>query len=275
METLKSTSRTFFLPIMRLDGELRETVAAYYLANRALDEIEDHPCLPPHAKTRLLRGVSRLLQQESFTPDDLDELFHPHLDHLPPVTRRFHEWAVTLPPADVAPRLWDSLAALADRMAVWVDSGFRIHDEADLDRYTFAVASSIGITLADLWTRYAGIVTSQSGAVAFGRAVQAANIAWNHDDDLTRGVDFLPPGWTATDMSHYAHRHLPAARAYTDSIAAGPIRDFCALTLDICDTTLTALQEGTPLDRETITSLAARYAIRVPETTAETVARKR
>ncbi|MFI7339063.1 squalene/phytoene synthase family protein [Streptomyces sp. NPDC050085] len=265
METLKSTSRTFFLPIMRLDGELRDTVAAYYLANRALDEIEDHPRLPPHAKIRLLRGASRLLQQESFTPEDVDALLHPHHAHLPAVTHRFHEWAVALPPADVAPRLWDALAALADRMADWVEAGFRIHDEADLDRYTFAVASSVGITLADLWTRYAGIVTSQAGAVAFGRAVQAANIAWNHDEDLTRGIDFFPPGWTSADMTRYAQRHLPAARAYTESIAHGPIRDFCALTLDICDTTLAALREGTPLDRATITSLASRYAVPVQE----------
>jgi farnesyl-diphosphate farnesyltransferase len=265
METLKSTSRTFFLPIMRLDGELRDTVAAYYLANRALDEIEDHPQLPSDAKIRLLRGASRLLQQETFTPDDVDALLHPHHDHLPPVTRKFHEWVVVLPPADVAPRLWDSLAALADRMAQWVEAGFRIRDEADLDRYTFAVASSIGITLSDLWTRHAGIVTSQSGAVAFGRAVQAANIAWNHGDDLTRGVDFFPPGWTAADMSGYAHRHLPAARTYTGSIPPGPIRDFCALTLDICDATLTALAQGTPLDRTTISALAAVYAVPVQD----------
>ncbi|MEU9183258.1 squalene/phytoene synthase family protein [Streptomyces sp. NPDC048484] len=264
METLKSTSRTFFLPIMCLDGELRDTVAVYYLANRALDEIEDHPDLPRRSKVRLLRGASRLLQQETFTPDDVDALFQPHHAQLPPVTHRFHEWALLLPP-DVAPRLWDSLAALADRMADWVEAGFRIHDEAGLDRYTFAVAGSIGITLSDLWARHAGIVTSQSGAAAFGRAVQAANVAWNHDDDLTRGVDFFPPGWSADDMSRYAHRHLPAARSYTDSIPAGPIKDFCSLTLDICDTTLAALKEGTALDRATITRLAVQYAVPVQD----------
>ncbi|NEB75467.1 squalene/phytoene synthase family protein [Streptomyces sp. SID14478] len=261
IDTLKHTSRTFFLPIMRLDGELRDTVAAYYLANRALDEIEDHPGLPPDAKVALLRGASRLLQQESFTRQDVDALLGHHHDQLDVVTRQFHDWAVALPPHDVAPRLWDSLAALADRMADWVQAGFRIDDEADLDRYTFAVAGSIGLTLSDLWTRHAGVVTSMAGAVAFGRAVQAANIAWNHEEDLARGVDFFPAGWSADDMCRYAEKHLPAASAYTASLPAGPIRDFCSLTLDICHTTLSALQHGTPLDRATITGLAARYAV--------------
>ncbi|WP_267913094.1 squalene/phytoene synthase family protein [Streptomyces sp. N35] len=261
METLKSTSRTFFLPIMRLDGELRDTVAAYYLANRALDQIEDHPDLTPEAKIDLLCGVSRLLQEETFTPGQVDRLFHPHRTHLEPVTRRFYDWAVQLPPRDIAPRLWDSLATLADRMADWVRADFRIDGQADLDRYTFAVASSIGITLSDLWNRHASIVTGFPEAVAFGRAVQAANIAWNHEDDLARGVDFFPTGWTTDDMCGYARRHLPAAEAYVESIPAGPIRDFCSLTLDIFRATLSALQEGTPLDRTTITALADRYAV--------------
>ncbi|MFE9680836.1 squalene/phytoene synthase family protein [Streptomyces sp. NPDC006285] len=261
IETLKATSRTFFLPIMRLDGQLRDTVAAYYLANRALDQIEDHPDLSAATKTSLLRGVSRLLQQDSFSRRQIDQLLCPHHPHLEPVTRCFYEWTVQLPPSEVAPLLWDSLAALADRMADWVEADFRIDDEADLDRYTFAVASSIGLTLSDLWNRHAAIVTPLPGAVAFGRAVQAANIAWNHEDDLARGVDFFPADWSTDDMCRYARRHLPAAEAYTDSIPPGPIRDFCSLTLDIFHTTLSALQEGTPLDRATITALGERYAV--------------
>ncbi|MER5440148.1 squalene/phytoene synthase family protein [Streptomyces sp. NPDC002790] len=261
IETLKTTSRTFFLPIMRLDGDLRDTVAAYYLANRALDEIEDHPALTPDAKIELLGGISRLLQRESLSAADADALMRPYEDQLPPVTRQFHDWAVRLPAPEVAPRLWDSLATLADRMADWVRADFRVRNVADLDRYTFAVASSIGITLSDLWARYAGIVTSQSGAVAFGRAVQAANITWNHADDLERGVDFFPVGWTRSDMCAYAHRHLSAADAYTDSVPPGPVKDFCSLTLDICRTTLDAIQQGTTVDRTTISALADRYTI--------------
>ncbi|MFJ2738342.1 squalene/phytoene synthase family protein [Streptomyces sp. NPDC087440] len=259
--SLQENSRTFFLPIMRLDGELRETVALYYLANRAVDEIEDHPELAPEAKVELLQGVSRLLQQEAFTRADTDRLFAPYRDRLAPVTTRFYDWAVALPGREIAPRLWDALAALADRMADWVRADFRVRDASDLDRYTFAVSCSIGITLSDLWTWHCGIVTSKQGAVAFGRAVQAANIAWNRADDLARGIDFFPDGWTTDDMCRYVRRHLPAAQAYTASVPAGPVHAFCATTIDICTATLAALQGGTRVDRATITAIAERYAV--------------
>ncbi|NGN67200.1 squalene/phytoene synthase family protein [Streptomyces sp. A7024] len=261
VEILKQNSRTFFLPIMRLDEPLRGLVAAYYLANRALDEIEDHPGLAPANKAELLRGLSRLLQQARFTQADTDRLFRPYEAELAPVTRRFHEWAVEFPPPDIAPRLWDSLAALADRMADWVEAEFRVRDEADLDRYTFAVASAIGITLSDLWSRHAGIVTPQPAAVAFGRAVQTANITWNRRDDLARGVDFFPAGWTELDMCGYVRRQLPGAQAYVAGIPAGPIRDFCAITLDICTATLAAIEQGTVLDRAVIQAIAARHTV--------------
>jgi farnesyl-diphosphate farnesyltransferase len=43
LHMLEQTSRTFFIPIMRLDEGLQEAVASAYLCMRAIDEIEDHP----------------------------------------------------------------------------------------------------------------------------------------------------------------------------------------------------------------------------------------
>jgi farnesyl-diphosphate farnesyltransferase len=146
-------------------------------------------------------------------------------------------------------------------MAEWVLAEFRVHDESDLDRYTFAVSSSIGITLSDLWAWHSGIVTSKSGAVSFGRAVQAANIAWNRADDLARGIDFFPAGWTVEDMCRYSLKHLVGAKTYNKSIPEGPIQGFCSTTLEICSTSLAALQGGAPVDRATITAIAARHPV--------------
>jgi len=53
---LQNTSRTFFIPIVRLPAKLQETVACAYLCMRAIDEIEDHPNLDRNSKTALLRG---------------------------------------------------------------------------------------------------------------------------------------------------------------------------------------------------------------------------
>ena len=42
MDTLRATSRTFFIPISRIPSGLQEAVASAYLCMRAIDEIEDH-----------------------------------------------------------------------------------------------------------------------------------------------------------------------------------------------------------------------------------------
>lgn len=46
MTILKETSRTFFIPIAKLSGDVQKAVASAYLCLRAIDEIEDHPILP-------------------------------------------------------------------------------------------------------------------------------------------------------------------------------------------------------------------------------------
>ena len=62
LSVLEATSRTFYIPIVRLPGELQAAVASGYLCMRAIDEIEDSPQLPNAAKAELLRGISTTLQ---------------------------------------------------------------------------------------------------------------------------------------------------------------------------------------------------------------------
>jgi farnesyl-diphosphate farnesyltransferase len=56
---LEETSRTFYLPVVRLPAGLREAVASGYLCMRALDEIEDHPDLSSVHKVDILNRVTR------------------------------------------------------------------------------------------------------------------------------------------------------------------------------------------------------------------------
>ena len=58
MEMLRTTSRTFFIPIRRLPAGLQEAVASAYLCMRAIDEIEDHAQLERRVKIRQLRTIS-------------------------------------------------------------------------------------------------------------------------------------------------------------------------------------------------------------------------
>src|SRR5437588_3473112 len=55
---LFETSRTFYLPIVRLPPKLREAVTSTYLCLRAIDEIEDHVGITSETKSSLLQGIS-------------------------------------------------------------------------------------------------------------------------------------------------------------------------------------------------------------------------
>lgn len=245
LEILKETSRTFYIPISQLPSRLQEAVASAYLCMRAIDEIEDHPTLDNGVKAKLLRSVSQTLQAgvDGFDVDAFTCEFSSYQQVLPEVTTRIREW-VLLAPETIAPRIWDATAAMSDRMAVWSEKNWKIHTEADLDRYTFGVAGAVGLLLSDLWSWYDGTQTNRTEAIAFGRGLQAVNILRNHLDDLDRGVDFFPEGWTADQLHAYAQRNLRLADAYTMALPNGPALTFCRIPLALAHGTLDALAQG-------------------------------
>jgi farnesyl-diphosphate farnesyltransferase len=242
LDTLKETSRTFFIPISRLPAGLQDAVMSGYLCLRAIDEVEDHPRLDNRTKAMLLRSISHTLQTP-FAADDFTIAVGRYQQELPEVTLRINDWAMLAPPS-VAPRVWEATATMADRMAQWADNAWTIRTEADLDRYTFGVAGSVGLLLSDLWAWYNGTQTNRMHAVGFGRGLQAVNILRNHAEDVARGVDFFPPGWQAEDMHAYARRNLALADAYTNALPPGPVLDFCSLPLALAYATLEALARG-------------------------------
>lgn len=258
LNVLKETSRTFFIPISRLPGELQDAVMSGYLCLRAIDEVEDHPRLDNCTKATLLRSISHTLQT-TFTPDDFNTKLAPYKQELPEVTLRVGEWAL-LAPLSVAPRVWEATATMADRMAQWAENGWIVRTEADLDRYTFGVAGSVGLLLSDLWAWYNGTQSNRVHAVGFGRGLQAVNILRNHAEDVARGVEFFPTGWQVEDMDAYARRNLALADAYTSALPPGPVLDFCALPLALAYATLDSLARGDgKLSRSNVLQIVAQY----------------
>lgn len=259
LDVLKETSRTFFIPISGLPGGLREAVTAGYLCLRAIDEIEDHANLDHSIKARLLRSISRTLQT-NFTAEDFAAGWGCAQPELPEVTLRVGEWALLAPPS-IAPRVWEATATMAERMALWAENSWMIQDEADLDRYTFGVAGSVGLLLSDLWTWYNGTPSNRAHAIGFGRGLQSVNILRNHSEDLARGVEFFPPGWHTEDMHAYARRNLALADAYTSVLPPGPVLDFCALPLALAYATLEALARGAgKLKRDEVLQIVSQHA---------------
>lgn len=242
LKLLEETSRTFFIPISRLPAGLQDAVMSGYLCLRAIDEVEDHPRLDNRAKATLLHSISRVLQT-SFAAGDFAAVLESYRQELPEVTLRVGDWAL-LAPAPIAPRVWEATATMADRMAQWADDGWRVQTEADLDRYTFGVAGSVGLLLSDLWAWYNGTQSNRIHAVGFGRGLQAVNILRNHEEDVARGVEFFPSDWQAEDMQDYARRNLALADAYTSALPPGPVLDFCSIPLALAYATLDALARG-------------------------------
>ena len=262
LEILKQTSRTFYIPIVRLPGQLQDAVASAYLCMRAIDEIEDHFQLDNSTKASLLRSISLRMQEtvNLATYDRLSLGLQDYQDILPEVTLRIGEWAV-LAPETIAPRIWDATAAMADRMAYWAENNWQITTEADLDRYTFSVAGAVGLLLSDLWAWYDGTETNRSYAIGFGRGLQAVNIVRNREDDLARGVDFFPDGWSSLEMQAYARRQLTMAQLYTNALPKkSPALDFCQIPLVLATGTLEAIALGKDkLSRSDVLNLVGKF----------------
>ncbi|NJK58920.1 MAG: phytoene/squalene synthase family protein [Pleurocapsa sp. SU_5_0] len=258
LETLKQTSRTFYIPIARLPEQLQDAVASAYLCMRAIDEIEDTPDLDNQTKALLLRSISLRLQEIT----DLDSYFRIGADLeqyravLPDVSMCIGEWA-SLAPETIAPRICDATAAMADRMAYWAEQNWTIVTEADLDRYTFSVAGAVGLLLSDLWSWYDGTITNRQYAIAFGRGLQAVNIVRNQKEDIQRGVSFIPDDWTNQDVQDYARQQLKQANLYIESLPKGsPALSFCQIPYILAKGTLDAIAIGkSKLSRHDVLSL--------------------
>ena len=262
LETLKQTSRTFYIPIARLPEKLQDAVASAYLCMRAIDEIEDTPDLDNQTKAYLLRSISLRLQgiadlnDYRFISADLA----PYKNILPGVSLGIGKWA-SLADESIAPRIWDATAAMADRMAYWAERNWTITTEADLDRYTFSVAGAVGLLLSDLWAWYDGTETNRQYAIAFGRGLQAVNIVRNQGEDSLRGVSFIPDGWTNKDIQAYAHRQLTQASLYIKALPKNsPALDFCQIPYVLAKGTLDAIAIGKPkLSRHDVLSLVEKF----------------
>jgi farnesyl-diphosphate farnesyltransferase len=227
-----------------------------YLSLRAIDEIEDHEQLDKLAKIKLLCEISVELQARLTRPPRcLSLILKAHREDLPEVTNRLEEWA-RLAPAAIAPCISMATAHMARRMAYWVDRDWRITSRGDLDRYTFSVAGAVGVLLTDLWAWYDGTPSLRRDGIGYGRGLQAVNILRNRFQDLERGVDFFPAGWTVDDFRAYARNNLSRGDVYVCAFPPGPAREFCHGPQVLAHATLEALGRGeSKLCRDTVMSL--------------------
>lgn len=246
MRVLKETSRTFYIPITFLKGDLKTAVANAYLMMRAIDEIEDHEheAITNEVKSELLTEISKLLLKETFDEEKYMAIIEPYKQYLPEVTMRLSDW-ISLVPKECKQLVKNSTSEMAHGMAKWAKNNWDVKTKEDLDEYTYYVAGLVGVMLSDLWKWDAGIVTDRELAIGFGRGLQAVNILRNQDEDLTeRGVSFVPEGWTRDHLFEYAQHNLKKADEYVKSINKRSILLFCKLPLAFAHKTLKVMKNG-------------------------------
>lgn len=243
MQVLKDTSRTFYIPITFLKNDLKISVAAAYLAMRAIDEIEDHEELSNDVKFDLLSAMSELLK-DNFNNEAYQSLLAPYAEQLPEVSLRLADW-LTFCPEESRKIVQASTSEMAFGMAKWAKANWQVRTREDLDDYTYYVAGLVGTMLSELWAWGAGVQTDRELAIGYGRGLQAVNILRNQHEDLDeRGVSFVPEGWTREDLFAYAEENLAKADLYMKDINKRTIQLFCRLPLALAHKTLKAMQEG-------------------------------
>lgn len=243
MQVLKDTSRTFYIPITFLKNDLKISVAAAYLAMRAIDEIEDHEELSNDVKFDLLSAMSELLK-DNFNNEAYQLLLAPYAEQLPEVSLRLADW-LTFCPEESRKIVQASTSEMAFGMAKWAKANWQVRTREDLDDYTYYVAGLVGTMLSELWAWGAGVQTDRELAIGYGRGLQAVNILRNQHEDLDeRGVSFVPEGWTREDLFAYAEENLTKADLYMKDINKRTILLFCRLPLALAHKTLKAMQEG-------------------------------
>ncbi|MFH2037402.1 MAG: squalene/phytoene synthase family protein [Candidatus Zixiibacteriota bacterium] len=256
VDSLRENSRTFYIPVMKLEGDLRAAVAASYLGFRAIDEIEDHPELPADTKQGLLLNLASYLTESVETrADKIERLLSDYQTRIPQVSLDLNLWIDALP-SMVAPRALSEISTMAARMAYWVGRDWRIDTESDLDQYTFAVAGAVGLLLTDLFAWYTGANADYRLAVQFGQGLQAVNILLNRADDLKQGRDFFPDGWGNDELHKYALARLQGGRDYFDLMSNKMIKDAFTIPLDLAFASLEVFMKlGRKLTREEVVEI--------------------
>lgn len=283
---LPRVSRTFALCIRLLPGPLERTTLVAYLVCRVADTLEDSERLSPEEKRRLLALWSRCLEEESTgDPAAIIEAFAPPISdeeklvrEADRVLREFRRL-----PADrraaIRPWVQEMCAGMAEFAGAPGSGSARraqlesLATMADLDRYCYYVAGTVGHLLTELFRLYDRKATGErypklkALATSFGRGLQLTNIIKDVSDDRRRGLSFVPRqlcelcGIRPEELQEGHHResarrimralirkaklHLNDALAYTTTLPRRQyrIRLFCLTALYFAVRTL-RLAEG-------------------------------
>lgn len=204
---LPQVSRTFALGIRLLPTRLSDSVQTAYLLCRIADTVEDTPALGADRQVALLTAFGEGLDSTAYQGDDLRAAFAeragPEAD-LAANAQRVLGVFRSLPAGDraaVTPWVREMAFGMAEfaRLAGTRQDGFTaLASVADLDRYCYIVAGTVGHLLTGLFRRHHPSISLErfdrldALATSFGLGLQLTNIIKDVADDRRRGWSFVP-----------------------------------------------------------------------------------
>ena len=231
--SLERVSRTFSRPIEMLSGDLQRAVTVGYLLCRIADTIEDDATLDAAMRERLLSGFLKALR--TGVADPACEAQYRTQAGASADAELTCEHARVL-------RVYAALpASMRQAIQPWVEEMSRgmmlysvrpanvgdltaTHTQADLERYCYFVAGTVGHMLTDLFIAELGDTAGASvrealkrHAESFGVGLQFVNILKDVTDDWGRARSFIPVelcgavGLDLKDLLNPSLRHLAHA----------------------------------------------------------------
>lgn len=280
---LREVSRTFSKPIESLPDPLRRAVTCGYLLCRIADTVEDRPDLALSDRDALFGALLEVL--ESGAPArDFKVRFEAHPQRSPDdalcrsLDRVMAVFEGVSPEARGAsvPFITEMIRGMSlySHRPAGDDGINAVFDLADLERYCWFVAGTVGRMLTELFVQHLGsdldpraAETLRRSAGEFGLGLQLTNVLKDVTDDRARRVSYVPRGLaraegiSLSDLCDPQHRQaahralaplfsraaaaLEEAFAYVLSIPkeAAQIRLFCLMPIWMAQRTL-RLAEG-------------------------------
>ena len=245
-ERLLEVSRTFSRPIELLPDTLRVATTCGYLLCRIADTVEDHGDLSTERRDELYKAFLRVLEQgadpANFTnrfaeiPGDGPEFqLAENLDRVLSVFEQFPDDILAICTRWVGEmtrgmRLYGHRPTDADGLTV-------LDNLADLERYCYYVAGTVGHLLTELFDHHIEELDEERAlemrarAESFGLGLQMVNVLKDQTDDFARGWSFIPRSLMARQGLEPSELHDPDHRERAHEVVR-PIFEGAADHLD-------------------------------------------
>jgi farnesyl-diphosphate farnesyltransferase len=201
-ESLVNQSRSFSLPILKLDDRFKIPIMVEYNLNKTIDTIEDSTDLEPDEKIYLITTFCEYLERDSYSSEVQKRMLE-----VTPLEEAFvfnnYEATISLynnlsSEEKKLARRWTG--EMAEGMCTFLKKPINTHH--DLNRYCYYVAGTVGLYLTNLLRLKGSNITDQifeklaTNCVPFGLFQQKLNIIRDYvEDKITKRRSFWPQSY--------------------------------------------------------------------------------